>query len=60
MRMFQYECPEHGKFEKLLKEKKDTQPCPECGKDSKKIIGSPSVHYNSLGFNGLRNYGGDS
>ena len=33
MPLYEYECPEHGRFEKLkpIEERYD-QPCPECGK----------------------------
>lgn len=40
MPLYEYECNEHGKFDKLRPMSESTLPdlCPTCGKESKRII----------------------
>ena len=33
MPIFEFECPKHGKFERIIDAKYDTQPCPRCAND---------------------------
>jgi len=40
MPLFEFVCPEHGRFEKLYRGKEDVTVarCPKCGKTCKKVI----------------------
>ena len=58
MILFTYKCPEHGDFEKLVKNREKEIECPECGILSKKVFTNCKVHYNALGFSKNNNYGG--
>ena len=35
--IFEFECPVHGKFERIVDAKYDTQPCPKCKEECEKI-----------------------
>jgi len=37
MPIFEFECPEHGKFERIVDFKYDTLPCPKCKVESDKV-----------------------
>ena len=37
MPIFEFECPVHGKFERITLEKYDTQLCPQCGEECEKV-----------------------
>lgn len=37
MPIFEFECSKHGKFERIIPAKYDTQLCPECGEECEKI-----------------------
>jgi len=56
MPIYEFECPEHGRFE-VLKTlgSPETEPCPKCGKESSKVfsaIGFFRIHHTEkLGYN---------
>ena len=35
--IFEYNCEQHGKFERICDAKYDTQPCPKCQEESEKV-----------------------
>jgi len=43
MPIFEYECPKHGRFEKLQKEFTEGSICPECGRLSPKVMSRVSI-----------------
>lgn len=44
MPMFDYQCKEHGVFEKMKKiAERETAPCPECGETCPQIISPPAM-----------------
>ena len=57
MPFYTYRCPNHGKFEELVDGKEEIEECPKCGSKVKHIPGTNKIHFNSLGFKGLSNYG---
>ena len=52
MPLYDYQCPEHGQFDVLLKisELRPTFKCPKCGRKSKRIVvsGHGGVHCDSI------------
>lgn len=46
MPIYEYECPQHGKFEKLKRLPTDAmEPCPKCGKLCKKLMSVCSASF---------------
>ncbi len=38
MALYEFDCPNgHGRFEKIVDFKYDTQPCPKCQEESEKV-----------------------
>ena len=53
MPIYEYECPVHGKFEKIERTyNSHMRPCPQCGHMAQKIISLSSW---KMGWNFLRN-----
>ena len=51
MPLYEYECPEHGKFEKLKRLPDDyMETCPKCGKLCRKLMSvfSSRIDWNSV------------
>jgi hypothetical protein len=41
--LFDFECPEHGLFEELVKASRKTLPCPSCGRTSIRQFPAPRI-----------------
>lgn len=53
MPVYEFKCPEHGKFEKLkMIDSAYMEPCPKCGRLSKKLISLS--HFNNYPIKGAR------
>lgn len=50
MPIYEYQCKEHGRFEKIFLtfDKPDMLPCPKCGQESAKAISRCSIKPDSL------------
>jgi putative FmdB family regulatory protein len=49
--LYEYECPEHGRFE-LVRKFSDPplEKCPKCGKDVHKILSAPAIQFKGSGW----------
>jgi putative FmdB family regulatory protein len=49
--LYEYECPEHGRFE-LVRKFSDppVEKCPRCGKPVQKIVSAPAIQFKGSGW----------
>jgi putative FmdB family regulatory protein len=49
--LYEYECPEHGRFE-LVRKFSDlpVTKCPQCGKTVQKILSAPAIQFKGSGW----------
>jgi putative FmdB family regulatory protein len=49
--LYEYECPEHGRFE-LVRKFSDppVEKCPRCGKEVQKILSAPAIQFKGSGW----------
>jgi putative FmdB family regulatory protein len=49
--LYEYECPEHGRFE-LVRKFSDppVEKCPKCGKPVQKIVSAPAIQFKGSGW----------
>jgi len=49
--LYEYECPEHGRFE-LVRKFSDPplKKCPKCGKPVQKILSAPAIQFKGTGW----------
>lgn len=53
LRFDDFKCPEHGRFEVLLSQRLESQPCPQCGAESpRQIAMATCVNPKYLAFRG--------
>ncbi len=51
MPLYEYECPEHGRFE-LVRKFSDppVTKCPQCGKPVQKVLSAPAIQFKGSGW----------
>jgi putative FmdB family regulatory protein len=49
--LYEYECPEHGRFE-LVRKFSDppVTKCPQCGKPVQKVLSAPAIQFKGSGW----------
>jgi putative FmdB family regulatory protein len=49
--LYEYECPEHGRFE-LVRKFSDppVTTCPQCGKPVQKVLSAPAIQFKGSGW----------